>query len=297
MLFKASEEKNEVINGKQICYVEIGQSASPVLILIVGLGMQLVEWPVGFIQALSRKYRLVLLDNRDAGKSARYGPVHEETAKNFDWHLSDIRGMEYDLFDMAVDIIDLADHLSIRKFSCIGFSMGGMIAQIVAAQHRERVEALACLCSSGGTLPLGATKEAESVMNETMHNARHDIETYTYRLFKSSQYFLGNAPFDTKKLFIETQKLVERSYNPGGIFRQAKAIYGTTDRQKLLEQIHVPTLILHGMEDTCIHHTHAENTKRLISLARLELLPKHGHYLSDELGMRVLNWLAEVHSK
>ncbi|WP_420549184.1 alpha/beta fold hydrolase [Curvivirga sp.] len=297
MLFTPSEEKNEIINGKQICYVEMGQSASPVLILIVGLGMQLVEWPVGFIQALSKQYRLVLLDNRDAGKSARYGPVHEETAKNFDWQLSEMRGMEYDLFDMADDIIDLADQLSIRKFGCIGFSMGGMIAQIVAAQHKERVEALASLCSSGGTLPLGATKEAESVMNETMHNAGHDIETYTYRLFKSSQYFLGNAFFDTKKLLNETQKLVKRGYNPGGIFRQAKAIYGTTDRQKLLEEIYVPTLILHGVEDTCIHHSHAVNTKRLISQARLELLTMHGHYLSEELGGKVFNWLAEVYSK
>ena len=122
----------------RVCYRLDGPQDAPAVFLIAGLGMQLIEWPDTLVDGLAEHFRVIRLDNRDSGLSDRIGGPYHEVPKGFAWSGSTEGLASYGLGDMVRDVLALADHLGIETFDCVGFSMGGMIAQAVAIRRGQK---------------------------------------------------------------------------------------------------------------------------------------------------------------
>lgn len=260
-----------------------GPDEAASLILIQGLGMQLTDWPESLLQALAERYNLFLPDNRDCGLSPRCGPDIERDAEaraRAAFGGGSVAA-PYDLYDMADDILALMDALALPSAHVAGYSMGGMIAQILAARHPDRVLSLTCLASSGGQrLVVDDTAVREAMIRSTTAAASAEAALHeaaaAARLFGVKARGLPDATLATM-----LRPSFERAYSPGGILRQALAIHASADRRDMLRAISVPSLWLHGMEDRCIPPKDAAEGVALVPGARFRLLKNVGHDLAD----------------
>ena len=260
-----------------------GPDGAPALILIQGLGMQLTDWPETMLRLLAERFHLFLPDNRDCGLSPRFGPDIEGNAeaRARAAFAGGAVPAPYDLYDMADDILGLLDALALPAAHVAGYSMGGMIAQIVAARNPERILSLTCLASSGGRRlvvgdgPVGEAMIRSTIAAASMEAALHEAAAST-RLFSVKAAALPDA-----RLVAMLRPSFERAYSPGGILRQALAIHASHDRRDLLRTIAVPSLWMHGAEDRCIPPDHAAEGASLVPGARLVLLENVGHDLND----------------
>lgn len=277
-------------NGIQLEYETFGKPSDPALLLIMGLGGQLTLWPDGLCQRLARGgYYVIRYDNRDVGLSSKIDgagkPDLKRAALRFLLRLPLKAG--YTLEDMAADAIGLLDVLGIGKAHVVGLSMGGMIGQILAANHGARLLSFTAIMTSSGNrglpqpslkLRLRLTRRPKSVTRESL--IRHSMDTW--RLIGSPGY-----PTPDAELRAMVERDQARCLYPRGMARQTLAIMAAPSRVPLLKRIKAPTLVIHGLADPLVPVAAGRELGRLIPGARLELIEGMGHDLPTPLLERI----------
>ena len=274
-------------NGITIEYEAFGDAGAPAILLIMGLGMQLIAWPDAFCGRLAAAgFRVVRFDNRDAGLSQKFaeaGIPHVGRVVLRSWLGLPIRA-PYRLDDMALDAVGLLDTLGIPAAHVVGASMGGMIAQIVAARHPGRTRSLTSIMSTSGArhLPQASLQIRREMLAgpDDPTSIESIIERYEriYALIGSPGY-----PTPAADLRARLRRSVERGYYPAGFLRQFTAILASGDRSPLLRRIACPTLVIHGKADALVPCEGGVDTARKIRDAKLVLLDGWGHDLPAQL--------------
>ena len=280
-------------NGISITYEDKGPRDAPVILLVMGLGGQLTLWPDEFVDALNAHgFRTIRYDNRDVGLSTRF-----ETAgvPNLKWMFvkAALRlpvRPAYTLADMAADGIALLDHLGIDRAHIVGASMGGMIAQHIAARYPERTLSLTSVMSTTGNSKLPrANKEAMAVLaNRPMSGDPEDMIAYSVRAAR----VIGSPgyPATEERLQRRVRSDFERGWYPQGVARQMAAIVADGDRRAMLKTISAPTLVIHGEADPLVPLAGGKDTAASIPGARLLTIPGMGH----DLPLALVDTLADA---
>jgi len=274
------------VNGLAFEYESFGSAGHPALVLIMGLGAQLVRWPLSFCHKLvERGFRVIRFDNRDIGLSAKMdGAPVPEIATIVAARMAGLPvGVPYTLDDMAADTVGLMDALKIAKAHIVGASMGGMIAQLVAADHASRVLSLTSIMSTTGNPALPPPTPAASVVLMSRAPNPGDLEAYlqhglnTLRVIGST-----GVPFDEAAARERLIAEVKRSYNPAGFGRQLAAVTANGDRREKLRRIRTPTLVIHGADDPLVPAAGGRDTADNIAGAELRIIPGMGHDLPPQ---------------
>jgi pimeloyl-ACP methyl ester carboxylesterase len=269
-------EEFATVGALKLCYSTTGDPERPALLLIMGLGSQLVHWPDAFCQRLAdHGHYVVRFDNRDAGRST---------------HLP---GARYALEDIADDAIGLLDALRIDSAHVVGASLGGMVAQLIAIRHPSRVRSLASLMSTTGRRGKGNT--ALRVYRHMFSRRPRDEEEAIERRVR---VFLDigstGFPQDDNEIRRATALAFHRDPNArGGRRRQYRAVRIAGDRTARLRQISAPTLVIHGTVDPMCHPSGGEATAHAISGARLELIDGMGHDLPPGAWPQIIGAIAD----
>jgi pimeloyl-ACP methyl ester carboxylesterase len=273
----ARESVIDVGRGIELCYEAAGDPADPPIVLIAGLGQQLHSWPDDFVSALTgRGYRVVRFDNRDVGRSTHMSYPPPNPVAMF-------RGgnprRQYHLGDMARDTVGLLDALGYRDAHLVGISMGGMIAQTVAAHYPGRVRTLTSIMSTTGASRLGRPALSTWRRMLTSRPPRTRVEAMDRAAKMFSHIGSHGFPFDEGAVREAAGIAWDRDPTAGGIVRQLAGIFASGDRTAELAQIDVPTLVIHGDRDRMVHPTGGAATARAIRGARLETIEGLGHDL------------------
>ncbi len=263
----------------EIYFEHRGARANPRVVLIHGLGCQLVQWPDSLIQGLvGNGLCAILFDNRDAGLSD--GPGGPPPSLEALLAASDAVTPDYTLSDMAQDTVDLLDHLGQGGAHIVGLSMGGMIAQRMAIEHPQRVYSLTSIMSSTGNPALpGPHPDA---MAAAVALTEDNAETALARHIHAWRVW-GGGHFDSRESGIArfAERAVERACRPHGIIRQYAAIVADGDRRGELADIDVPSLVIHGAADPLVPAAAGNDTATAIPGARYIEVPKLGHDLPE----------------
>ncbi|KQX02113.1 alpha/beta hydrolase [Massilia sp. Root418] len=279
-------------NGVTIAYETSGDPAGAPVLLIMGLGMQLISWPQAFVDGLvQRGCHVIRYDNRDSGLSTKFDGAGVPNLPLS--YLKNIVGWPlrpaYTLEDMADDAHGLLEHLQIPEAHVIGVSMGGMIAQVFAARHARRTRSLTSIMSSSGRRGLpGPTRAARnSLLRPAPSGATreqligHMVETF--RVIGSPDF-----PMPEHELRANIGRTLDRSLCPAGVARQLVAIAANGDRSRLLKQIRKPTLVIHGANDPLVPVACGIDTASQIEGAALHIIEGMGHDMPPQLIGRLL---------
>ena len=284
----------DVGRGIRICYDQTGEPGDPPVLLIAGLGQQLHSWPDDFTAALAaRGHRVTRFDNRDAGLSTHMGYRPPNP-------VAMLRGgdprRQYHLGDMARDTVGLLDALHHPDAHLVGISMGGMIAQTVAAHYPGRVRTLTSIMSTTGAPRAGrpALSTWRRMLTSRPPRTRAEAMDRAAEMFRhiSSHGF----PFDENRVRERAGIGWDRDPTTGGIVRQLAAIFASGDRTAELAHIDIPTLVIHGDRDRMVHPTGGAVTARAIPGARLETIKGLGHDLPVGAWPRILD-LVTAHTQ
>ena len=266
-------------------YEALGDPAHPAIVLIMGLGMQLTSWPDAFCQALvDGGYRVVRFDNRDSGLSA--GPSAGKRPRLWPAIAAAVLGLPvrtpYTLQDMAGDAVRVMDALKLERAHVVGASMGGMIAQVLAASFPARVLSLTSIMSSSGNrwLPMPSRKARQALLGRPSNP--EDVESVVDHLVHVFGV-IGSPAYPEPSLRERIRRGVQRSYQPAGITRQLLAIIASGDRRRLLRTITAPTLVIHGRADPLVPLAAGQDTAANVPDARLLVIDSMGHDLPTAL--------------
>ena len=285
-------------NGIQLEYETHGDPTNPPLLLIMGLGAQLTLWPIELVEALvARGYHVIRYDNRDIGLSQKFGahgiPKFRRVAL---MRLLGLRAkLPYRLTDMAADAMGLLDALGIKQAHVVGASMGGMIAQLVAATYPERVLSLTSIMSTTGNRKVPpARKEAMAALLDRAPAGAtlEDVLPIGFRVSKA----IGSPgyPADETRLRERIERDFKRSFYPEGAARQISAILDDGDRRKRLKAVKAPTLVIHGLDDPLVPVEGGRDTAAHIPGAQLLEIPGMGHDLPLGLVEQIADAIAGV---
>jgi pimeloyl-ACP methyl ester carboxylesterase len=283
-------------NNIDIFYEENGPADGPVILLVMGLGAQMIAWPDEFIHGLvSKGFRVIHYDNRDVGLSQR---MDGAKTPNLVWTMLKARfglpvRVPYTLTDMAADGIGLLDALGIDKAHVAGASMGGMIVQLMAANHRERLLSMTSIMSSSGKpgLPGARADIQKSFMVKRPPDAsRDDAVAFGTELVRSFSYPDPARPENAHAEM--TAKAFDRGYYPVGTRRQLLAIIADGSRVERLKTITTPTLVVHGGADPLVPKEGSEDIARHIPGARLEIIEEMAHDLPPSQVGRMVDLIA-----
>ncbi len=271
-------------SGINIEYESMGDPSNPTLLWIMGFGAQMTAWPVEFLQLfIDAGFHVVRFDNRDCGLSYKHDGLMVETDKvTMQAMMGDVVTVEvpYTLSDMAADAMGVLDHLGIEKAHVIGASMGGMIAQTVAIEHGHRVASLTSVMSVTGDLAYGAP--TEEALGALLAPPSPDRDTYiesaaTWAVWCSKKHF------DLNEAKARAAREYDRSFYPEGSHRQLAAIYSSGDRSEALRNLTIPTLVIHGRDDTLLTPSGGERTAELIPGSVFMFVTDMGHDLPTPL--------------
>ncbi|MEY3071322.1 MAG: hypothetical protein RL473_1429 [Actinomycetota bacterium] len=248
------------------------------LLLVMGLGGQLVAWPATFIAGLvDRGFQVITFDNRDIGLSTKIDAAPPTKTQTAMFSISRrFAKSAYLLSDMAKDAVGLLDALDIERAHVVGMSMGGMIAQTMAIEHPSRVRSLTSIMSTTGNPRVGRPKT--SVLLRAGKLTRGSKETFPDRQASLFKLFSGSL-YDELEIREVAKLSVERNFTPDGTARQMAAIMASPDRTPLLKKLNVPTLVVHGLEDGLVQPSGGYATTKAIPGARLLAFPDMGHNL------------------
>jgi pimeloyl-ACP methyl ester carboxylesterase len=275
-------------NGIELAYDSFGDETDEAILLIAGLGTQMIRWTGPFCEELAaRGYRVIRFDNRDAGCSTHFSqcPPPDFGAMAAMLMAGQRPDVPYSLYDMAADAIGLLDALSIDRAHVVGRSMGGMIAQIMASEHPERVLSLTSIMSSTGNAGLPqAAPDIMAMMTRPAPNPFSDEQGFLAQSIAFAQRISGSRyPLDGeahRRLVLEE---IQRAYDSAGTGRQIAAMAVTGDRRSRLATITAPALIVHGMDDPLILPACGEDTAISIPNAELMMIEGMGHDLPSAL--------------
>lgn len=281
-------------SGLRIEYEQQGAPDAPVILLVMGLGMQLIAWPPAFVDALvERGWRVLRFDNRDAGLSSRvpgHGPRRDLRAAMVRAMLRMKVNPPYTLDDMARDAIGLLDALGIARAHVVGVSMGGMIGQVLAARFPERVASLASVMSSSGALRFAFhwSPATRALMTPPPKGAD---EAALLEHVERMWMLIGSPGLQPPREQLRERLRISmrRGYNPAGVQRQLLAIMASGDRRPLLRRIAVPTLVMHGDKDPLVPIGAGRDTAANVPGARFVPIPGMGHDLPEALLPRLVD--------
>jgi pimeloyl-ACP methyl ester carboxylesterase len=279
-------------NGITIEYETIGDPAAQPLLLVMGLGAQLITWPDGFCAQLAdRGFHVVRFDNRDVGLSSK---VEDGPAPALgDALTGDTSSASYLLTDMADDAAGLLDALDIGAAHVVGASMGGMIAQTLAIHHRARVRSLCSIMSTTGAADVGApAPEALSALLKPPATTREEAIANGVEASR----IIGSTTFPTPddELAARAAAAYDRCFYPAGIARQLLAILASGDRTEALQALDVPAVVIHGSEDPLVTPSGGEATAKAIPGAELVMIDGMGHDLPEAVWPTVLDTVSAV---
>lgn len=282
-------------NGIELCYETRGPEDGEPVIFIMGLSAQLVFWPEALLEALAQRgYRVIAFDNRDAGQSTairkpfRYGPL----AGMVRYVLGLKVDAPYTLDDLVADTLGLMDALNIQRAHLVGASMGGMIAQLTAATHPERVLSLTSIMSSNNSPFLPPPRPAALKTLVAPQTRIENVEQYVAFGLAMMTKIGGTLDPGREELERMFRRSWERGVNPRGIRNQFMAILATGSLTKRLKQVRCPTQIIHGGSDPLIRPAGGRACARAISGARLAVIDGMGHDLPPSVVSRVADLIA-----
>jgi pimeloyl-ACP methyl ester carboxylesterase len=284
------EEFCDVGRGMTLCYEGFGDPDDTPILLIMGLATQMIAWHEEFCEQLAeRGFYVVRFDNRDIGRSTHLGFSPPSMGQMFRRRVGP---EQYTLSDMAEDTAGLLRKLEIAPAHIVGASMGGMIGQMLAAEHPEVVRSLTSIMSNTGSRRHG--QPALSVYPYLLRPPPHDRDGYIER---SAEVFglVGSTGFDRDEQYIRERagRSYDRGFDVRAGGRQLGAIVATGDRTKILGQIKAPTLVIHGTVDKMIRPSGGRATARAIPGARLMMIEGMGHDLPRGVWPRIIDAVAE----
>ena len=287
----ASGELTARVGDLKLCYETFGAADAPPLLLVMGLGTQMLLWDDRFCEQLAASgFRVIRFDNRDVGRSTI---LHaSRVPKRWQLAVRDRRGAAYSLEEMAQDAVGLLDALEIGAAHVVGASMGGMIAQVIAIHHPDRVLSLVSIMSTTGNRRVGRPQPRLAL--RMLRKAARDRDAYiadhidTYRLIGSAQF-----DFEEDRKRERASRLFERGVHPAGSARQLAAIVTAPDRTRLLNKVNAPTTVIHGDADPLVDISGGRATAEAIPGAELLVLPGMGHDLPRELWPQIIEAIAQ----
>lgn len=279
-------------NGLEICYETMGEGAP--LVLIMGLGAQLIHWPEGFCQLLAdRGFRLVLFDHRDVGLSTKL-----EDAPITNLRRAIVRGFlglpvdaPYTLSDMAADVAGLLGGLDIEAAHIVGVSMGGMIAQVLATERPERVLTMTSMMSTTGARRyVGKPRALRALLRRAPRSREEAVEGMVqfFRTVSGPRF-----PIDEADIRDRAGRAYDRCFYPRGFARHLLAVTASGNRTRALARVRAPTLVVHGSADPLVPPRAGRATARAIPGARLEIVEGWGHSLPARVWPILVGHIAE----
>jgi pimeloyl-ACP methyl ester carboxylesterase len=280
-----------VANGIEIEYETMGDPASPAVLLITGLGAQLISWEDGFCRALvDRGFHVIRFDNRDSGLSTRM-----EAAGQPDLQAA-VAGdprPAYTLDDLADDATGVLDGLGVRAAHIVGASMGGFIAQLVAINHPDRVLSLTSIMSGpSGADAVHPTPEATLLLVQVPGPTR---EERIVAAVQGQELLVGKGnPFNREAETQKRERAYDRSYYPVGYARQLVAVLAAESRLERLAGVRVPTLVVHGVDDPLVPIENGRRVAGAVPGARLVELEGMGHNVPERYWGLVADAIADT---
>lgn len=279
-------------NGIEIAYEAFGSAGDPPVLLVMGLGTQMLGWDDDFCEELAdRGHHVVRFDNRDVGLSTH---LHDAPTPDPEGAVGgDLSSASYRLEDMAEDAVGLLDSLGLDSAHFVGVSMGGMIVQTLAIEHPARVRSVVSIMSTTGNPQVGvATPEAVQALLRPPSSSKEEMIDSTVETFR----VIGSPgfPFDEERLRTRAALSYDRAYDPAALGRQLVGIFASGDRTPRLGAIGVPTLVIHGREDPLVSFSGGEATAASIEGAELIAIDGMGHDLPREVWPRVIDGIVET---
>ena len=280
-MVERSGEQYARVGDLDLCYETFGDRAMPALLLIMGLGSQMLLWQEDFCDQLAeRGFWVIRFDNRDVGRSTILRDAHVPT--RLELVLRDPRGVAYTLSDMANDAAGLLDWLDVDAAHVVGASMGGMIAQLLAIGHPQRVLSLVSIMSTTGNRRVGQAHP--QLLWRLLRGPSRDREGYV-RDFIANYRYIGSRryPADPERTRALAERCFDRGIHRAGTARQLAAIATAPDRTAMLREVRVPTTVIHGDADRLVMSSGGRATAGAIPGARLVVIPGMAHDLPREL--------------
>jgi pimeloyl-ACP methyl ester carboxylesterase len=284
-------------NDIEIEYEKFGDKANPTLLLVMGLGVQLVGWAEPFCQMIVDKgFHVIRFDNRDVGLSTHFDAAGMPDLEAIGLARREgvqMSGAPYYLVDMGDDAAGLLDALGIDKAHVVGASLGGYIVQEMAIKHREKLLSMTSIMSTTGrrSLPTATPEATTAVMSRplgTDHNAILADALKTQKAISGPKY----PPIESE-VYAHTKLSMARNIDPIGIARQMAAIASSPDRVQGLATVTTPTLVIHGTDDPLVPVTGGKDTASCIPNARLELIDGMGHFIPSTLWQPIADLICE----
>jgi len=288
---QSPETQYAASNGLKLAYETFGDPANPPVLLIMGLGTQMIAWPDELCRRIAeRGHYVIRYDNRDAGLSTHLDDLPVPTVKD----LLLRRRPPYKISDMAADAVGLLDALDIDSAHVVGASMGGFIAQTVAGLYPQRVRSLTLIMTSTGSRLVGNPKPqvmSRMLRRRVVHD-RHEAGDAIVEIFR----LIGSQGFSMDEEYIRdlAGRSFERAYNPRGYLRQLAACTGQPNRTRFLRQIKVPTLVMHGLNDPLINASGGKALASAIPGAEFIGFQGMGHDLPRDLWSRFADEICAV---
>jgi pimeloyl-ACP methyl ester carboxylesterase len=278
-------------NGVELCYEIFGDASAEPMLLIMGLGAQMVHWDDDFCRQLAaRGFRVIRFDNRDIGKSSKMTGGKRLTP----FELLKLRFLKipvaapYTLRDMAEDVTGLMDVLGIKSAHLVGASMGGMIAQEIAISFPQRVRSLTSIMSTTGNPRVPPpTREATAVLMAPPPATKEEYfvrYAQTWKILRA-----GSFPEDEALDRARAERTFERGLNPAGTGRQLRAILASGSRKERLRAVKAPTLVIHGSLDPLVRPEAGKDTAASIPGAKLMMIEGMGHALPIPMWPKIID--------
>jgi pimeloyl-ACP methyl ester carboxylesterase len=288
---RPANEEFATVEGVRLCYETFGDDSRPALLLVMGLGTQMIGWHADFCSQLAdRGFFVVRYDNRDVGRSTHLSNRPAPTTSEIVTRRH--RNPAYTLGDMAADGIGLLDQLGIGAAHVVGASMGGMLAQLMAAWWPERVRSLVSIMSNTGSLRSGqpALRVYPSFLAKPAKSREEHIERFV-KVFG----IIGSSGFDRDDgdLRLLAGTSYDRGADPEGSARQLAAIQSGGSRVRDLRRIKAPTLVIHGTVDRLVRPSGGRATAKAIPNARLQLIEGMGHDLPRGAWPQIIDGIVE----
>lgn len=282
-------------NGVRLCYEVHGDATNPTVLLVMGLGAQMIGWPDELVSGLVESgYHVVRYDNRDVGLSQKFDdlgmPDFETLVKEMISGVAKPKAPYY-LSDMATDGIALLDVLGIDKVHVVGASMGGMIVQQMAIDNPERLHSMVSIFSTTGdpSVPQ-ATQEAMDVLTKPYPDTE-DLEAMVEHALMNRKVIGGEGWEDTPKARADSRRILERCFYPIGSARQRAGVMASGSRTDALKSVTTPTLVIHGDQDPLVRVEGGIHTAEVMPNARLEIIEGMGHAIYPKYLPRVIDMI------
>jgi pimeloyl-ACP methyl ester carboxylesterase len=278
-------------NGMQIAYDAFGDESNRPLLLIMGLGAQMIAWDDAFCEQIAeRAFHVVRFDNRDAGLSTH---LHDTPPPDLGAAMrGDFSSASYTLSDMAADASGLLGALGIRAAHIVGASMGGMIAQTFAIEHPDQTLSLCSIMSTTGDWSVGQpTPDAMAVLLRAPPQTPEEVADNAVEAFR----VIGGKgfPLDEQRVRRLAVTSWNRNRDPLGVTRQLLAILASGDRTTRLAGVKAPTVVIHGLDDTLVTPSGGEATARAIRGAELVTIEGMGHDLPVAVWDQIVDAIVE----